>query len=881
MSKATNIIEKTAWFAYSAFWGLAVGLLLLLFTLSPVALGEAVPIASLLPLVLVALLFPVIGAICDRLHSHHLFTSGLTLSITLLFILDVATGFRLQSQLLLILGLPALVLGFFTPLTTFAGIPFRKTLQKNALYFITWSGSLLTLMLVQRVFVDIDSFVNFYYTLFIGTGFLATILFFMQSEYTWGQQRDRLSTILKEELKKFLAQDVAIHNFRLLLLATILFIAGAWNATRFSLELWSAITLQTNLVMLPLILLTVILVSAYTPKMIRAFGPKRHFTAMTVLALVLYGLQSWASTSVEHYILLLLHVSILTSNLLNIFSLSNWLLPQNHMGQGFAWIAWSVVLGYAFGEAIFDLPPFLNVLLFSVLMVAGSIVIQFFCKAGSIEQGSQDVRHRGGPLLTWPTDALQPHANAQHNRLTSMLQSLARITAEIFFARIRIVGAQHLQVPGGAILVANHPNTFLDPMLITALSPGRLHYWAKSTLWSLPFLGSILDRLGAIPVYRQQDQNHQSKGKANLKSLELAAEKLRAGGWVLIFPEGVSEQGLSLKPLKTGAARLGFLANQEDLPIIPIGIDYMEPGVFRSNITLRIGQPIRLNDYHDLHQEDERKAVRKATQDLSNRMKHLLPHLDENHLESLVMRIYHLYGERVLEILECKDETEARRTIAQAVNHYQSMDADTVRLFSQRLDTYWHEYERLGTPENHDPIKFHELLKIFVQMHSFAGFGLLTNWVPYKLTGRCVELLTPKPVWLGTAKILVGGVLFGLYYTLVGTLMGILTTPLLGVLLTLLIGLAGILSLGAMDRFAFRMHQFHTLWQAFWTQDTDENLDEMRISLIQDLERFRESYAFFADPTEPENTPDPSPQESPQDSEKIDAKETSQSVEEA
>lgn len=887
MQTPTHLIEKAAWLFFAAFWGLAVGLFILVFTLSPPAYGGDLSFVHVLPLVVVAISFPLIGAICDRLDSHHLFVTLLTLLITLLFLLDLTTGFRLQTPLLLTLALPNLMLGFFAPLTTYGHATFRNALKKSSRYFITWSSALLGMILLQQAFADISAFINFYYTLLIFCGSTACVLFLLQSKFVWGHVHHPLSNILKEEFKKNLSKDPYTHNFRILIAATLLFVAGSWNATRIAMESWRDVTLQTSYFMLPLILLTIIFTSAYTPKLVKSFGPKRHFTAMTIQVLLLSCAQMLATNSVEHYILLLLNLSVLSSNLINIFSLANWLLPPERVGQGTAWIAWSIVLGYGLAEGIHDLPRLLNTISLVIVLVISGISIQYFCKirseSGTAETDEGTLGHRGGPLLTWPADGYIPHTNAQHNFLTSMLQSLARLTAELFFARIRIVGSANLQVKGGAILVANHPNTFLDPMLITALSPGRLHYWAKSTLWRLPFLGSVLDRLGAIPVYRRQDQQASHAANGNQQSLAIAADKLQNGGWILIFPEGGSEPGLSLKPLKTGAARLGLQTLDQsshglDVPIIPIGIDYMEPGIFRSNITLRIGQPLSLASYAEDYKEDPKQTVRHVTQELSNRMKHLLPHLNETNLESLVMRIYHLYGERVLEILECSDSTEARRKIAQAVNHYQQLDADTVRLFSQRLETYWQEYERLGTPENHDPISVFELLKIFAQLHTFAGFGLLTNWVPYKLTGRCVELLTPGQVWLATAKLSIGFVIFSLYYAILFMLTGTITTPLLGLVITLLVMTAGILSLGAMDRFAFRLHQFKTLWQAFWTQDTNENIDEMRISLIQDLERFRETYAFYSDNqdlnhdlfpvVEPQHTEPEQPETNPDDDSK-------------
>ncbi len=445
---------------------------------------------------------------------------------------------------------------------------------------------------------------------------------------------------------------------------------------------------------------------------------------------------------------------------------------------------------------------------------------------------------------------------ARHTVVSRAIQWSARCAAEIFFGRLRVFGHQRLVREGGVILVANHPNTFLDPMLVAALAPGRLHYWAKATLWRFPILGSILDRLGAIPVHRRQDRSSHGHGvDDNQQALGAAARALNRGAHVLIFPEGVSEAGLSLKPVKTGAARLGFQALAEgdwgdDLAMIPIGVDYAEPTVFRSDVTVRVGEPILLREWRQAYEEDPRQAVRAATDLVSGRLKGLLPHLDEPALEGLVQRVQTLYGEQLLQILGERDTTAARRAIVAAVNHYQEMDPDTLWLFNRRVETYFAERERLSTPENHEPIPPSALLKILGELFSFASFGLAANWAPYRLTGRAAEGLETSTVWLASAKLGLGALIFGAYYALVGGVVYLAAGPLLAGAAVATLALSGLAALGSLDRFAFRLRQIRVLWQAFWTQDTNDDLENMKLALIQDLERFREAYAFFRDKEE-------------------------------
>ena len=312
----------------------------------------------------------------------------------------------------------------------------------------------------------------------------------------------------------------------------------------------------------------------------------------------------------------------------------------------------------------------------------------------------------------WTLPGMTVKNEGRHNLFSRFMRRCARIIAEIFFGRIRIEGAENLRLDSGAILVANHPNTFLDPLILTALSPGRLHYWAKSTLWKLPVIGSILDRMGAIPVFRKQDIAKDQSGGDNQLSIALAARKVMRGGWLLIFPEGGSHTGLSLKPLKTGTARVAFRALvesdwQEDVAIIPVALDYFEPSVFRSDLTIRIAAPVSVKDHRETFEQDPRAAVIAVTDEVSHSLKECLPHLEDPELETLVHQVGDLYGDQLCRIMGEDDATRARKVISKAVNHYQKMDPDTLLLFNQRMRTYHHEKSRLSTPEKSpaDPLQ--------------------------------------------------------------------------------------------------------------------------------------------------------------------------------
>jgi len=525
--------------------------------------------------------------------------------------------------------------------------------------------------------------------------------------------------------------------------------------------------------------------------------------------------------------------------------------PDHKSAQGFGWMLLAGVLGLVSARLtlwVFDggVSIWVSVLVFALALCLLQQISPARAARLNLEPGESPPE--GIVDLEWDWSVVEATGQGRHNWLSGSIRFLARMFAEIFFSDIRVKGRENLRFADGAIIVANHPNTFFDPMLLTALVPARLSYLAKSTLWSTSIMGSLLDSLGAIPLYRRQDVGGENQG--NERSLEAAARRLHEKGLVLIFPEGVSEQGLSLKPVKTGAARLGFLLMeatewQAEAPLIPIAIDYAEPTIFRSTVTVRIGEPIEPRAFREDYARDPRATVVAVTDRIAVSLKDMLPHLDDPARERLVHEIVDLYGGQLQQIMGTEDETSARKAISQAVNHYQRVDPDTLFLFSERMSTYHRERERMATPENHPPIPLREILSILVSLFSPASMGLVVNWVPYRITGKLVSAFQTASVWMATAKLGVGALVFGLWYLLLWMLLSFFTGPLVSTALVILAAYAAFIAMGAMERFAFRFRQLKTVWDLFWTQDTNDDLEEMRLSLIQDLEHFRESYAFY------------------------------------
>ncbi|MBK7860810.1 MAG: 1-acyl-sn-glycerol-3-phosphate acyltransferase [Archangiaceae bacterium] len=175
-----------------------------------------------------------------------------------------------------------------------------------------------------------------------------------------------------------------------------------------------------------------------------------------------------------------------------------------------------------------------------------------------------------------------------------------------------------LGMSGPVIFVGNHPNGLVDPGLVLVLAKRQITFLAKAPLFSLPIVGALIRALGALPVYRRQDDPSQM-GK-NAGTLEAAAQALAAGRCITLFPEGKSHSEPQLQELKTGAARIALMAAAQGakVRIVPLGLTYAEKNLFRSAVHVEVGAPLEVTAEEDAIALTERifAALRKVTLNL-------------------------------------------------------------------------------------------------------------------------------------------------------------------------------------------------------------------------------------------------------------------------
>jgi 1-acyl-sn-glycerol-3-phosphate acyltransferase len=174
-------------------------------------------------------------------------------------------------------------------------------------------------------------------------------------------------------------------------------------------------------------------------------------------------------------------------------------------------------------------------------------------------------------------------------------------------ANVQIKGLEHIDPKGNYLIMANH-NSFIDiPVLFRSL-PFYTYFIAKKELKKIPLLGWYIKAYGMIYI----DRSDRVKSR---ESIAIAAQRIREGKRVIIFPEGTKSKDGKMGPFKKG----GFhLAAQAEVPILPIkleGARNVWPNrqsfkLGKGIIEVKIGAPIQPKDLTNLSLEEKIKQVR-------------------------------------------------------------------------------------------------------------------------------------------------------------------------------------------------------------------------------------------------------------------------------
>ncbi|MBU8897376.1 1-acyl-sn-glycerol-3-phosphate acyltransferase [Corallococcus sp. M34] len=175
-------------------------------------------------------------------------------------------------------------------------------------------------------------------------------------------------------------------------------------------------------------------------------------------------------------------------------------------------------------------------------------------------------------------------------------------------ARLEVLGSENVDPRRPTIYVANHQSTIDIPAHFVAV-PVNFRYVAKSQLRWVPLIGWYLSIAGHIFI------NRGNRASA-IDSLTKAANKVRAGTSIFLYPEGTRSVDGRVLPFKKGPFALALKAGVAVCPVTIEGSANLMPknswNITPGPVRVKIGKPIDPKVFA----EDDRAGLARAVRDV-------------------------------------------------------------------------------------------------------------------------------------------------------------------------------------------------------------------------------------------------------------------------
>lgn len=348
-------------------------------------------------------------------------------------------------------------------------------------------------------------------------------------------------------------------------------------------------------------------------------------------------------------------------------------------------------------------------------------------------------------------------------------------TIRLFFRKTATVNSPK-EWHGRTIYVSNHPASFMDPLVVAALNRPIVFFMTRSDVFST-ISKPILWAAHMLPIYRQHDGGD-TKDR-NLDTFRRSSQILKYGRNILIFGEGFTDDVFirRLKPIKKGAARLGFDALtainwKKKIYIAAVGNNYTEPNLMRSDILVSTSDKICLNDYKEMYEENHTLAINEVTKRIEILMKEQITHVENkewsNFHEQIMMITRkgmnaHSYNPK----LSLKSRWQYSKKLANWLNERETLEP-ALEILKEDLKDYFKSIKKSNLQ---DELVYQkgagklsvgqEILKI-ITFFPFALLGLFHLGTLYLAIKRFVEKSFKRKVFWGSTKMVVATISMGL-----------------------------------------------------------------------------------------------------------------------
>ncbi|EAR00210.1 lysophospholipid acyltransferase family protein [Maribacter sp. HTCC2170] len=210
-----------------------------------------------------------------------------------------------------------------------------------------------------------------------------------------------------------------------------------------------------------------------------------------------------------------------------------------------------------------------------------------------------------------------------------------------YYTKMEVVGRENIPKGKPIMLLANHQNALMDPLMIAMNCGMNPYFLARSDLFKKPLVSKFLHYLQMMPIYRFRDGVDTLKN--NPAIFKKCGDLLVNGETVMLFPEG--NHGILRRvrwPMRKGFVKMIFCALEKepnlDIRILPVGLNYLKAEGFPDSVSMHIGKDFAVQDCFD--PDDLVATEAKLKDEIYDRLQKVTTHIsDEKTYENVLTQL--------------------------------------------------------------------------------------------------------------------------------------------------------------------------------------------------------------------------------------------------